>query len=404
MLKSESSGLELQVYSIRWAIIVMFIFAGAANALVLLSFAPITNLADKYWDNVGTSAINLLAVSFQIMYLPGTMLALYISSKYNLRMIMLAGGALTTVGCLVRFIGTVFVSSGMSADASYGLVLLGTFIVATAQPFYINMPAKIAAAWFPVKERDLSTTLCSLANPLGSAIGSVIPAYIVYNGGAEDDAPGPIKGVDTLMLVHLIVAGIALAVNFVAFRSQPPKPPSYSAMQMQNNEQSQERKGMFAELLLLLKNPNYLCLLFSFTIVLSNLNALAALLNQLPGGHTNTELGLTGAILILSGFVGALMTGFILDFTKAYRTVVTVAYFAAVFSWGLFMTSCGHDQVTFWTFSAALLGFTLLPTSKLLVAVFVGSYSDLSILVQFRPPLSVLSKLPIPPLRISHLV
>jgi hypothetical protein len=72
MLKSESSGLELQVYSIRWAIIVMFIFAGAANALVLLSFAPITNLADKYWDNVGTSAINLLAVSFQIMYLPGT--------------------------------------------------------------------------------------------------------------------------------------------------------------------------------------------------------------------------------------------------------------------------------------------------------------------------------------------
>lgn len=239
-------GAELQVYSIRWAILVMFIFSGAANALVLLSFAPITDLANTYWEDIGTSAINLLAVSFQIMYLPGTVLALYISSKYNLRMIMIIGGLLTTVGCSIRYIGTVTVGSGgLSASASYSLVLFGTFIVATAQPFYINMPAKIASSWFPVKERDISTTLCSLANPLGSAIGSVIPPYIVTS--ANSDGTGPIHGVDNLTLIHFIVAGVALGITLLAFRSQPPKPPSYSALQMENNKQASDRKGMYTE-------------------------------------------------------------------------------------------------------------------------------------------------------------
>lgn len=52
------------------------------------------------------------------------------------------------------------------------------------------------------------------------------------------------------------------------------------------------------------------------------MNALAALLNQLPGDYSNGAAGSLGAVLILSGFLGAFLTGFILNSTKAYRTIL----------------------------------------------------------------------------------
>lgn len=35
---------DLEVFSIRWFMLIMFVFSGVANALVLLSFSPISNL------------------------------------------------------------------------------------------------------------------------------------------------------------------------------------------------------------------------------------------------------------------------------------------------------------------------------------------------------------------------
>ena len=95
---------------------------------------------------------------------------------------MILAGALQTIGCAIRYIGvlTLGPSDGTSA---YVLVLLGTIFCAMAQPFYLNLPSKIAATWFAISERDISMTLCSLASPLGSAVGSLIPPMIV----SEDD-------------------------------------------------------------------------------------------------------------------------------------------------------------------------------------------------------------------------
>lgn len=352
-LKNES---DLETYTYRWAVLVMFILAGVANALILLSFSPITNLAESYWG-VSITAVNLLTVSFQIMYLPGTVLALYISKYYDLRTLMLSGGLLTLVGCGVRYIGAVSKGdNGLNNDGSYGIILLGTFIVAAAQPFYLNMPARIAAVWFPLKERDISTTFGSLANPLGSAIGSVIPPLFVTETN--------LNGVKDLLLCHLVVAAVTFSLTLVAFRSQPPKPPTLSAMAMGESLKSEGSNNLKAELFKLFENKNYLFLLFSFTISLSNLNALAALLNQLPGEYDNGQVGLTGAALILSGFLGAFVAGFVLNYTKAYRTILKATYSAAFVAWVIFMCSCGKGNFPFFISGAVLLGLTLLPTSE----------------------------------------
>lgn len=139
----------------------------------------------------------------------------------NLRYTMLLGGSLTTVGCLIRWIGAAVYDAGdTTSSGSYVTVLIGTALVALAQPFYLNMPAKIASTWFSVKERDISTTLCSLANPLGSAMGSILPAMFVTENDSNE-----VDGVANLLLIQLLFGTITLALTLFLFQNSPKTPP-----------------------------------------------------------------------------------------------------------------------------------------------------------------------------------
>lgn len=354
----------LKVYAWRFVIVGLFLLAGFSNALVLLTFSPIADLANTYWNDIGLTAVNLLAVSFQIAYIPGTILALTISKRYNLRTILLTGGSLTTFGCLIRWIGAYAYqpgsSNGLSAASSYAIIFIGTFSVALAQPFYLNLPAKIAAAWFAVKERDIATTICSLANPLGSALGSLIPAIFVSGGNGSDDNSGDVSGVSTLLLTQLIIASIAWGSIIFLFRSEPPSPPSISESQ----KTTKVARSTWTQLTELLKKTEYVKLLVSFTIALANLNALAALLNQLPGGYSNSQVGLTGFTLIISGFIGAFLAGMVLERSKAYRPLLKFFWLTSVTFWAIFALSCRTSSFAFFLTSGGFLGFSLLPISK----------------------------------------
>jgi MFS family permease len=358
------------VYSYRWVVLVVFVLSGIANAMVLLTWAPITDKAQTYWNDINITWINLLSVIFQICYIPGTMLALWFSERLKLRGLLLRGGLLTCFGCLIRCIGAFSRDAG-GAQLSYALILMGTFFVGLSQPFYLNMPAKIAATWFGVNERDIATTLCSLANPLGSALGSLIPSMFVESESYHDIS----KGVRYLLIVQMIVSIFALVLALIFLRSEPSTPASASAEQMQIIKSTKGLNTVFGEIQKLFSNREYVKLLFSFTIVLGSLNALAALLNQLPGGFSNSEVGLSGAILILSGFFGAFLTGFVLDYSKSYQIVVRVAYFLTLLSWIFFLSNCRSNNFALFIFSASLLGFTTLPTSKfhscLLIYIFL---------------------------------
>ena len=349
-----------EVYGIRWTILGIFVLSGFANALVLLTWAPISDKASDFWGGISKTAVNSLAVSFQLMYIPGTALATSTMKKSDLRTTMLVGGMLTTVGCVVRWIGAFAREDGdMSPILSYVLVLFGTLLVAAAQPFYLNMPAKIAGTWFAVRERDVGTTLCSLANPLGSAAGSILPAMFVSGGG--DDDTGDVKGVSTLLLIQLIVAVLAILLVFFFFSSAPPTPPSNSAMQMNTRNDGDDQIAVWDEVKALVGHSHYFKLLVGFTMALGNLNALAALLNQLPGDYSNGQSGSLGAVLIMCGFVGAFMSGFVLESLKAYRPILKSVYTISFGAWVFFASNCRKDNYGLLLASAGILGFTLLP-------------------------------------------
>lgn len=135
----------------------------------------------------------------------------------------------------------------------------------------------------------------------------------------QEDDDADVKGVATLLLVQLIIAGITLALTGFLFQSAPKTPPSASA---HDSHQEQGNVNITAQLKNLFTKPDYLKLLFSFTIALGQLNALAALIGQLPGDYSNVEYGSFGAVLILCGFTGAFLTGFVLNHSKAYMQVL----------------------------------------------------------------------------------
>jgi hypothetical protein len=360
-----------------WLTVFLFTFGGFANALILLSFAPIAGKAQDYW-NTSATLVNLLAVSFQIMYIPGSTLLVRMMRGGDLRKVVLVAGILQTVGCGIR-LGAAGINHVSGQETfSYAVMLIGTAVAATAQPFYLNLPANVASAWFGVKDRDIATTVCALANPLGSAIGAVLPTLLV-KGGTDDDPTTEDKGVTgiwLLCLVQLLVATTSVALVFFMYESRPPTPPSQSEKEvMERSEKNRKNaegmevqrvertssSGTRGELSQLSQHGNFVKLFVGFVLVLGHLNALAALIGQLPGEYSDNQYGTLGAVLIMSGFTGAFVAGLVLERTKAYSQVLKFAYCASLLAWTFFLSMCSDNNFGPLTASAGLLGFSLLP-------------------------------------------
>lgn len=157
---------EYKVYSSRWLMLGLFCFLNFANAMLWVTFAPITDLTSIYFNNINLTAVNMLALVFQIGYLPGTLLGVICTKKYGIRNTLLIGGLLDLLGSLIRLLGTLLQNS-ISNTLCYSIVMLGQILGSLAQPIFVNLPAAIASDWFSINERDVATTIAALFNPLG---------------------------------------------------------------------------------------------------------------------------------------------------------------------------------------------------------------------------------------------
>jgi len=242
-LMSADSGLVsidigYKVYSRRWGILAQFCGLILANATLWVTFAPISNTAEEYFGDAGTTTrVNMLAVIFLIMYPVGTALEVYCMQKYKLRTTLLVGGSLSVFGSFVRLLATFMRASwGFNNSATYTLVLFGQMAAALAQPLFLNCPAYISSAWFPPSERDISTSCGSLFSPLGNAVGSVLPIFFVAETNSLDKN---IDGMVSLMLVECLLCVISLIVAYLFFEAAPPTAPSYSALLKSANNSQQ---------------------------------------------------------------------------------------------------------------------------------------------------------------------
>ncbi len=152
-----------------------------ANAILFVTFAPISNISKNYFGGgyYGTSsAVNMLATMFLILYPLGTVIGIVYMKYYGLRSTLVFAGSINAFGALLRLLAAIY-HDELGDGGCYSLMLLGQSIAALAYPMYVNLPAAIASTWFPVNERDMSTTIGALFNPIGNACGQIVPAMLV---------------------------------------------------------------------------------------------------------------------------------------------------------------------------------------------------------------------------------
>ncbi|CAF1291911.1 unnamed protein product [Didymodactylos carnosus] len=253
-------------------------------------------------------------------------------------------GSLMNLGTWFRLLSLISPTNG------YAWLVLGQIFPALSQPFFTSTCAMFAARWFSKNQRDLATSITSMANPLGVAIGSLIPSLIVTDAQFTQ-----------FLILLLVEAGfitLATLLIILFYKSSPPTPPSRS-----QQVSTVKKSTLWKDSIKLLKNKDYLILLFSFSIGLGLFSAITTLLEQIiePCGYTSNDAGVFGAIIVVVGLIGAGLIGVIMDKTHYYRLILKLLVVLACCSGIYFILVLRPNMYYPLAVSFGLLGLFLLP-------------------------------------------
>eukprot|EP01135_Chromosphaera_perkinsii_P001434 Nk52_evm2s169 gene=Nk52_evmTU2s169 len=307
--KLESSRMEKSegafvLYRKRFLMLFVIVMLNISNAVMWISFSPVACKAATYFD-VSQGTINWLSIVFMACYIPLGFVSSYVlDSKGLFKGVVLCGALLNFVGGWARY-----ASSFASTDDKFGVIMVGQIIAACAQPFILNSPTKLAAMWFGDKERTTANMVGTVSNPIGLAVSMVISPIVVTS---PDD-------VETLLLVHAILASVCGLLSLL-LRDEPPTPPTSSAAEL-SYPFLKGLKECFSK-------PHYIILLFAFGMGLGYVNTMTTILGQIanPQGYSDSESGLMGALLLGGGVIGSAILSPVVDRTKKYKTVLKVCF------------------------------------------------------------------------------
>ncbi|XP_037092614.1 solute carrier family 49 member A3-like [Pollicipes pollicipes] len=295
-----------RVYRRRWLVLFVIVVTQVSNGAAWLSFSPVASYAAHYYDTT-LDNINWQMTQFMIVQLIVTPFIMWAVDHWSFRWVVVIGAVLNGLGMAVKGISTWDLVT--PTHLRYALTMVGSVAAAVAQPFTLVIPTRYSQAWHPQGERTLSTTLSSLANPIGCMLGiSVTPLYVTK--------PADVPLINTIWAFPAIIA--ALAAIFGVTMSHPPTPPSPSAAHCRRAE------PFWRTMRTLLTSRPLLILACCFGPAIGAMNGVATLLGQMlcTTGYSTGFVGLCGALLFGCGIPGAILLGLIAMKTgKAVETV-----------------------------------------------------------------------------------
>jgi len=281
----------------RWRMLGLYALGCMANQAMWIGFAPIE---EDVKTSFGCSStwVNLLSLVFMIVYLPANFPASYAMDVLGCRHALIMGGSLQMLGALLRCVQPV------SPNSAY-LVMAGQTLAAIGQPFFTDMPPKIAVDWFPPYQRVMADTIASLAMPIGAAVGFVLPAAF---------------GLQNMLYVHLCWTAVALLLIVGTFHASPSRPPS------PESSHRHAGKSFAKELKAALCNGRLWCLISSFACSLGSFNTLSTLAAQLvePFNFDSNAASMFGVACTVGGVIGAAIMSIIVGLTGKHKPVLAL--------------------------------------------------------------------------------
>ncbi len=292
MTNAEAAVAEPQsfrVYGYRWVVLLSFMFIAGMTQLLWITFAPITGAAAQFYHTTDL-VIGLLSMSFMAIYVVLVIPSAWMIDTLGFRTAVGIGAGLTAFFALTR---------GLFAT-NFPLVFASQMGIALGQPLVVGATTKLAAAWFPTKERATAVGLGTLAIYLGVLVAMLItPALLVKYDMA------------TMLLIYGIVAVVS-ALGFIIFAKAKPATPPCCAGQ-------DERVLMFDGLKQMLRQRDFLLLLAVFFIGLGMFNGVSTWIENIvrPRGFSISQAGLLGGLMLIGGIIGAVIMPILSD--KARR-------------------------------------------------------------------------------------
>jgi FLVCR family MFS transporter 7 len=320
-----NQGGQYKLYPQRWLMLLMVVLTTMSNVMMWVSFSPIEDLAGKYYD-VSSTVMDLLSTTFLINFVLLSFPTSWLINKKGLRYSLVIGAFLNMLGGVIRAVGDFMEDS----ESRFGILFLGQFIAAAAQPVILSCPTVLAAQWFGENERAIANMIGSVSNPVGVAVGTVVSSQIVTLAVSQYTYTAARDQIRMLLWVNAGPCILAFILVLLFFRERPPTAPSLSSVQ--------ESEGFLTGLGSVIRNKQYLLLLLSFGIGVGSTSSVSTLSGQIVGGQgfSAIQAGYFFAILLAAGIMGAVISGKIVDRTKKFTETLRVSFGMATLAFLMF--------------------------------------------------------------------
>ncbi len=291
-----------KVYPYRWIVLLSTIPVLAMTNVFWLTFAPITSIAEKFYD-VSPLRIAFLSMSYMIVYIIMAVPASWLVDTKGFRMAMGFGAIATAVFGITR---------GIFAD-NFAIVTFAQLGAAVGQPFLTNSMTKVAARWFPINERATATGIASMAGCLGMIAAMVLTPVLTSSYGVER------------MLMLYGYTSIACALIFILLsREYPPTPPG--------NADELTNKLNRKDIIEIIKKKDFKNLTICFFVILGAFNAIMTWIEDIlrPKGMSPDQSGLIGGMIVVFGLVGAVVLPALSDRLRKRQPLLVWCIFAAI--------------------------------------------------------------------------
>ncbi|KAI6177274.1 hypothetical protein M3Y97_00889000 [Aphelenchoides bicaudatus] len=336
-------------YKKRWFLLLVVSLLNFSNAMTWITFAPITYYTNIYYGN--DNAATIYNVIFMALSIPLGILAMWGVDKFGIRPICIIGSLINLIGNLLRVLGSApFITS---MHWRFWIVAIGQTCAASAQPFIMYLPTKLAALWFAEDQRVIANTISSMSNPLGVAVMYALSPVFVN----ETHPDWFIELTSTVCALAVVTCVLSFGVT----SSRPKTPPSSSSEQPSPLNFWKSIKQMF-------RNRAFLVLLLAVGSAVGLFNCLYNNLQPTlcSRGYSNKFTGLIGFGMILIGIAGAAIFGLIVDRTKKFLLIYKLCLVGTALSAISLAIAFGQESSSvFVAISVLSFGFFGFPTYPL---------------------------------------
>ena len=98
---NKSSTVLYKLYGRRYYILILFLMTTLFNGLCWISLSPLTKLMMQIY-HFSDTVVDLITLLYFILFTPGVLLSIIIYNKYNLRVGIVIGTVMQTMGAFIK--------------------------------------------------------------------------------------------------------------------------------------------------------------------------------------------------------------------------------------------------------------------------------------------------------------